>query len=61
MSLIINNTVLSNFAFVDRLNLLKDIFQKAYLTPEVYHEVEEGIRDGYEFQERIRKMVKDQE
>jgi predicted nucleic acid-binding protein len=53
--------VLSNFAFVDRLNLLQSIFQKAYVTPEVYREVEAGIRDGYEFQERTRKIVEAQE
>ena len=61
MSLIINNTVLSNFAFADRLGFLWAIFQKAYLTPEVFHEVEAGIRDGYKFQERTKKMVEDRE
>ena len=61
MSLIVNNTVLSNFSFADRLDLLKTIFQKAYLTPEVFHEVEAGIRDGYKFQERTKKIVEDRE
>jgi predicted nucleic acid-binding protein len=61
VSLIVNNTVLSNFAFVDRLDLLKNIFQKVYLTPKVYREVEEGIRDGYEFQEHTRKVMEAQE
>jgi len=61
MSRIINNTVLSNFAFADRLDLLRAIFQKAYLTPEVFREVEAGIRDGYRFQERTKKVVEDRE
>jgi len=61
MSRIINNTVLSNFAFADKLDLLRAIFQKAYLTSKVFNEVKDGIRDGYRFQERTKKMVEERE
>ncbi len=43
MSVIVNNTVLSNFAVVDRLDFLRQIYGKIYLTPEVFEEVEDGI------------------
>jgi len=39
MSVIINNTVISNFAVVKRLDLLYKLFGKAYITPEVLREV----------------------
>ena len=37
---IANNTVLSNFASVDRLDLLEKVFGEIYITPEVYTEVD---------------------
>jgi predicted nucleic acid-binding protein len=43
MSVIVNNTTLSNLASVNSLELLKVIFERVYLTPEVYREVENGI------------------
>jgi predicted nucleic acid-binding protein len=57
MSRIINNTVLSNLAYVDRLDMLKDVFGKVYLTPEVYDEVDNGIRFGRHYQIHTKRAV----
>jgi predicted nucleic acid-binding protein len=54
---IVNNTVLSNFAVVDRLELLKDVFGKIYITPEVYAEVENGIKCGHIFQKYTKQVI----
>ena len=61
MNVIANNTVLSNFALVNRLDLLKSLSKKVYLTPEVHEEVEDGIRCGYIFQMRTKLEIEKQE
>ena len=53
MSVIINNTVISNFAVVKRLDLLYKLFGKAYITPEVLQEVKDGIKENYSFLEDV--------
>jgi predicted nucleic acid-binding protein len=58
MNAIANNTVLSNLAFVDRLDLLEKIFEKVFLTPEVQYEIEKGITEKYFFQERTKQTIK---
>jgi hypothetical protein len=45
----VNNTVVSNFASVDRMDLLQLVFGKIYLTPEVHEEVVRGISSGHTF------------
>jgi predicted nucleic acid-binding protein len=57
MNVSANNTLLSNFAFVNRLNLLKDVFGKVYLTPEIQYKVEKGILEGHVFQERTKQII----
>jgi predicted nucleic acid-binding protein len=61
MSVIINNTVLSNLALISELRLLRDIFGKVYLTPEVNQEVENGIKAGYSFQLHTRQAINNQQ
>ncbi|MEK7395576.1 MAG: DUF3368 domain-containing protein [Candidatus Poribacteria bacterium] len=61
MSVIANNTVLSNFAVVDRLDFLRQLYGKVYLTPEVFEEVEDGIKSGRLFQKRTKQSIKNQE
>ncbi len=61
MSVIVNNTVLSNFSLINRLDLLKNLSKKVYLTSEVYKEVNEGIECGYDFQLRTRHEIDKQE
>jgi predicted nucleic acid-binding protein len=50
MKLIANNTVISNFALVARLDLLRNLYGEICITPEICNEIEEGIRCGYDFQ-----------
>jgi hypothetical protein len=53
----VNNTVLSNFARVDRLDILRMIFSKVYITPEVQQEVLRGVSAGYDFLERAQQKI----
>jgi len=52
-----NTTVLSNFAAVGRLDLLRDIFGRLYVTNEVYEEVLDGLEEGYGFYAGIDAQV----
>lgn len=61
MQLISNNTVLSNFAVVDRLDLLKDAYEEIYISLEVYEEIEGGIRHKHLFQKRTKQMADSRE
>jgi predicted nucleic acid-binding protein len=54
---IVNNTVLSNLASVDRLDILKKVFLKVYTTLEVKDEVENGIRCNHLFQSRTKQII----
>ena len=49
MNVISNTTVLSNFAAIDRLELLPRLFQPLFLSLEVYHEIQTGLSEGYSF------------
>jgi predicted nucleic acid-binding protein len=44
-----NTTVLSNFAAVHRLDLLRELVGHLYIPHEVYEEVLNGLEEGYEF------------
>ena len=57
MQLISNNTILSNFAIVDRLDLLKDAYGEIFISLEVYEEIEGGIRYKHLFQKRTKQMA----
>jgi predicted nucleic acid-binding protein len=60
MSVVANNTVLSNFASVDELECLSAIFQIVYLTPEIRQEVIDGVNEGYTFQLRTQREIEAQ-
>ncbi|MDQ1328116.1 MAG: hypothetical protein QG641_1401 [Candidatus Poribacteria bacterium] len=57
MSVIANNTVLSNLALVNRLDLLKSVSEIIYLTPDVYREIENGILCGHNYQMRTKMEI----
>jgi predicted nucleic acid-binding protein len=44
-----NTTVLSNFAAAGRLDLLRRLFGRIYISNEVYEEVLDGLEEGYDF------------
>jgi predicted nucleic acid-binding protein len=49
MSIISNTTVLSNFAAIDALEKLRELYDEVYLSTEVYKEIERGLEEGYVF------------
>jgi predicted nucleic acid-binding protein len=49
MPILIDTTVLSNLAVVDRLDLLKLLPDTCYLASAVYEEIQQGLAEGYEF------------
>ena len=57
MKTLANTTVLSNFAAVGRLNLLKQLHGRLYLPNEVYEEVMDGLGEGYRFYAGIEDQI----
>lgn len=49
MSVIANTTVLSNFAAIGKIDLLRQLFTHLYLPTEVYDEIRNGLDEGYQF------------
>ena len=49
MTVIANTTIISNFASVGRLDILKDLLGQLYITTEVYAEIQDGLAEGYDF------------
>lgn len=58
MARVINNTVLSNFSMVNRLDILRDLFSKVYVTYEVREEVLRGVEEGYDFLQQVETEIK---
>ncbi|MDX1523239.1 MAG: hypothetical protein R3264_16560, partial [Anaerolineae bacterium] len=49
MSVISNTTVLSNFAAIGQLDLLRTLYPRLYLPTAVYDEIRRGLDEGYAF------------
>lgn len=49
MKVLINSTVLSNFAAVGRLTLLYKLYGTVYIAEAVYEEAQDGLEEGYTF------------
>lgn len=49
MKVIANTTIISNFAAVGRLDILRDLLGQLFITTEVYAEIQDGLAEGYEF------------
>lgn len=47
MNVLINSTVLSNFAAIDRLPLLQVLYGTVYISQAVYEEIQIGVEKGY--------------
>ena len=61
MSFIANNTVLSNFASIGRLDILKRIFRILRISEEVWLEVKNGLEAGYFYQDETLKAIQDKD
>lgn len=57
MSIIANTTVTSNFASIDQLDLLRQLYGVLYLSTEVYEEIQVGLEEGYQFYADIDQLV----
>ena len=57
MSIISNTTVISNFASIERLELLHVLFDKLYITSEVFDEIQAGLLQGYTFYDNLSSLI----
>jgi predicted nucleic acid-binding protein len=57
MSVISNTTVISNFASIRQLDVLRQLFGSLAISTEVYHEIQAGLEEGYRFYEGIDQMM----
>lgn len=57
MSVISNTTVISNFASIGQLDVLRQLFGSLAISTEVYHEIEVGLEEGYRFYEGTDQVV----
>lgn len=57
MSIISNTTVLSNFAAIDQLEILRKLFGRLYLPTQVYDEIRAGLEEGYHFYNEIPQQI----
>lgn len=57
MSVISNTTLLSNFARINQLSILNQLYKTLYISTQVYEEILEGKREGYNFCTEITKHI----
>lgn len=49
MNVISNTTVISNFAATGRLDVLHALYERVFISTDVYAEIQEGVDEGYDF------------
>jgi len=57
VTVIVNTTVLSNFAFVERLDLLESLLGVVYIATDVYAEILDGLAEGYAFYDAVEHEI----
>lgn len=57
MSIIVNTTVLSNFAVIEQLDVLRRLYDRIHIPIEVYQEIRTGLEEGYRFYQGIDRLV----
>jgi predicted nucleic acid-binding protein len=57
MSVIANTTVISNFAAIGQLDLLRRLYQELYISLEVYAEIQTGFDEGYLFYDVVEQQI----
>ena len=57
MKTLANTTILSNFAAVDRLDLLQNLHGRLYIPSQVYEEIMNGLEEGYDFYAGIENYI----
>jgi predicted nucleic acid-binding protein len=57
MSVITNTTVISNFASIGQLDVLRRLYGTLAISTEVYDEIQAGLEEGYRFYEGIEQLI----
>jgi len=57
MSVIANTTVISNFAAVDRLDVLHSLLGEVHISTDVYAEIQDGLSEGFNFYAGIESHI----
>jgi hypothetical protein len=57
MRVIANTTILSNFAAVGRLDVLRDLLGEVYISTDVYAEIQDGLAEGSDFYADIESHI----
>jgi predicted nucleic acid-binding protein len=57
MSIISNTTVISNFASIGQLELLHVLFDKLYITSQVFDEIQFGLLQGYTYYDKLNGLI----
>ena len=57
MDTLANTTVLSNFAAVSRLDVLRELLGRLYIPNEVYEEILNGLEEGYDFYNTVEAEI----
>jgi predicted nucleic acid-binding protein len=58
LPLVFDNTVLSNFAAVDRISLLEQLYRgRAYTTLMVVDEIQDGLQAGYQYLQSVEEVL----
>ena len=57
MSIISNTTVISNFASIGHLDLLRRLYDVLYISTEVFEEIQAGLEEGYRFYRDIELLI----
>jgi len=57
MRVIVNTTVISNFASIGQLDVLRQLYGALAMATEVYDEIQAGLAEGYRFYEGMEQWV----
>jgi predicted nucleic acid-binding protein len=57
MTVIANTTLISNFADAGRLDLLPQLWEKLYISEQVFDEIQAGLRQGYTFYTGVEQLI----
>ncbi len=57
MSVIANTTVISNFACIKKLDILRQLYETVYISVEVYEEIQVGLDEGYDFYTSVEPQI----
>ena len=57
MSVIANTTVVSNFAVIEQLDILRQLYKTIHISVEVYEEIQTGLEEGYAFYTAVEQQI----